>query len=567
MPFARMSAARRFGSLLVLFLLPLGLSASGPVGAFAGEGLFNKLAKVLVSAGTDPNAIEMARYTIRRPSEGTSVLAHAAEQDYPFFALVGAAKAGRGKALPGGQVFDQAACMTPVTAIDSVFGKADAMIDNAQGKQKTSSIVSAAKAIVGNQAKLATDQGKQEAMAELEANIPYFAELGTICSFAFETQFTQERNLQNQASASVRSIRAAFFALSNGDVVTGVSEMMKLGASADAACSLIDSSVGGGLIGRTPGLGSLAKGACSGFAGAVIDGASGLVKGGVGLVEDGVSYAWDKGKEGVCLVYSLFGSGCSKAAPPDPVLAAQWMAKKWCAPYGGVSQQSIVPGENRFRCTDGSQCRVRAGKPSQCELHADRLAWDAQQQELIQADFDAKLIPWGKVFAARWQAQCPLGNDQCRNLIAGFWITAQNAVLKDHKAMPGSSYAFVTALPFLDAENKARDLVDNERFRLLPPVWKARFDAGWSRRCVDAQCRDMALQVSDAIVGAVGYLHKTKPTMSYSATSSLFADASGAMEQEYLKALQRVGKAGPGPIAPPSGIKPGTIRTGPIPRP
>lgn len=567
MSLSRWRKSRLFPLAAALAVLPLSLTASAPAEAFPGENLFNKLTGVLVKVGVNPDAIEMTRYTLKEPTKASSVFGHAAAQDYPFFALVGAVKAAKNRNFPGIGKFDQAACNTPITAIDVVFGKADAYVDNAKGKQDTNAVVGAAKQYAADYAKATTAQAKQELKDELAANIPYFGEIETICSFAFQTNFAIETAAINQIKATVTSIRRTYSALGDGDFVTAASEMFKLGAGKEVTCAFIDSAVGGGIVGRTPVLGTLAKNACAGFVGSVIDGFTGMVKGGVGIVEAGVSAVWSAGKDGVCEVYSWFGSGCSKPIKLSTDQQNQINAGKWCAPYGGLKGGLFNGSEWSFTCNDNSMCRSRPGLAPVCQVEADRQAWLAQQRELIDMEFKAKLPAWQKNFLATWQAQCPLNDNQCKNLVGGINLATGSEIQAHHKQNPNATYGLVTGLRFINAEAKAREVIENEKFRLLPPVWKKKWDASWTKKCPDAQCREMALMVSDAMVQVVVAQKKQKPNLPYTATSPFYANAATSMGQEYVKALARVGKAGVGksaaPTAPPTA--PGVIRIKPMP--
>ncbi len=568
MRLARPRFSRPFSLIAAVLLLPLALTASVPAEAFPGESLFNKLATVLIKVGVSPDVIELTRYTLKEPSHSASVFGHAAAQDYPFFALIGAVKAAKGKNFAGIGVFDKAACNSPITTIDVVFGKADAYVDNAQGKQQTGVVVGAAKQYAADYAKAGTAQAKQEAKDQLAENIPYFGEIATICSFAFDTNFAIEAAAINQAKAVVNSVRKIHGALKDGDYSLAASEMFKLGADKQATCGFIDAAVAGGVVGRTPVLGSLARGACEGFTGVVIDGISGIVKGGVGVVESGVSYAWNAGKEGVCEVYSWFGSGCAKAPKLDVNSRNLIGAKQWCAPYGGFKAGIFNGAEVSFNCNDGSACRAKGGGPLRCKVEAEFQAWQAQQRQLIQAEFDARLMPWQKEFTARWQVLCPLGNKQCRNLVAGIQASTTNKILTEHKAAPNATYAMVTGLRYIAADAEAAKLIEDEKYRLLPGDWKAKWDADWSKKCPDAECRDMALALSDTIVQAVAGQKKSKPNQPYSAMSPMFAGAATAMGQEYLKALKRTGKAAPTTLKPlPAPTAPPVIKLRPVPAP
>lgn len=567
MSLSRWRKSRLFPLVAALAVLPLSLTASAPAEAFPGENLFNKLADVLVKVGVNPDAIVMTRYTLQEPAKASSVFSHAAAQDYPFFALVGAVKAARDKTFPGIGKFDQKACNSPITAIDVVFGKADAYVDNAKGKQDTNQVVGAAKQYAADYAKATTAQAKEQAKDELAANIPYFGEIETICSFAFQTNFAIETAAINQLKSTVGAIQRTYQALGDGDFVVAAAEMFKLGANKQVTCAFIDSAVGGGIVGRTPVLGTLAKNACAGFVGTVIDGFGGIVKGGVGVVESGLNWGWSAGKAGVCEVYSWFGSGCSKPIKLSTDQQNLVNAGKWCAPYGGLKDGLFNGNDWSFTCNDNSMCRSRPGLASVCQVEADRQAWAAQQRQLIDLEFKAKLPVWQKSFAAKWQKECPLNNNQCRNQIAGIQIQTTNEIEAARKSKPNDTYAAITVYRHFAADNKARDLIEAEKFRVLPGAWKAQWDAGWTKKCPDAQCRDMALMMSDTIVKTVAGQKKLKPNQPYSAMSPLYAGAATSMGQEYVKALARTGKAGPGPIkVQPAAPPPGVIRLKPLPQ-
>lgn len=565
MSLSRLRKSRLFTLLAAMAIVPFTFTASAPAEAFPGENLFNKLAEVLVKVGVNPDTIEMTRYTLNEPTKASTVFGHAAAQDYPFFALVGAVKAAKNRNFPGIGKFDQKACNTPITAIDTVFGQADSYIDNAKGKQDTNVVIGAAKQYAADYAKATTAEAKESLKQELAANIPYFGEIETICSFAFQTNFAMETAAINQIKATVTSIRRTYSALSDGDVVTAAAELFKLGAGKQVTCAFIDASVGGGVIGRTPMLGTLAKGACEGFVGTVIDGFTGMIKGGVGVVEAGVSAVWGAGKDGVCEVYSWFGSGCSKPIKLSTDQQNQINAGKWCEPYGGLKAGLFNGSKWSFTCNDNSACRSRPGLAPVCQVEADRQAWLAQQRGLIDMEFKAKLPAWQKGFTATWQAECPLGDSQCKNQIAGIQVETTNAIQAQRKQEPNASYALVTGLRYINADAKARDLIEKEKFRVLPPAWKAKWDAGWTKKCPDAKCREMALMISDTMVKTAAGQKQMKPNMPYSAMSPLYAGAATSMGQEYVKALGRVGKAGPGTIAPTAPpTAPGVIRLRPM---
>jgi hypothetical protein len=557
---------RHFGKTLILLMVGIALVTPRPdERALAAGALFNKIASVLSQVGVDPDTIEMARYAIDRPAYAGSVFSHAATQDYPFFALVGAVKLARGQNIPG---FTQAKCELPMTVIDLVFGKADTMIDDAKGKQDTNTVVNGAKAYAADWAKAQTAQGKQAAIDQLSENIPYFGEIKTICSFAFETNFKAERNLQLVVKSTVGDIRKAYMAFKDGDYVTGVSTLLTLGVSGEAACSFVDTAVDSSLIGKTPVLGDLAKGLCSGFVGKIIDGAKGLIKGGVGLVESGVSTAWDLGKEGACAVYSLIGSGCSSAPPPpDAGTLAVNGAKNWCAPYGGLKAMQINSGgvggmrrdpvqsggptaqsvndvkDYAFNCNDGSMCRKRPGGVVQCATATEMAQAKEQRRQLLQQELASKLVPWRKAFSSEWQPQCQKGDTVCLNHVGGLTFVADSEVRANAASPNASTYMMASYLPFQKAAQSAQVEINESRFRTLPGVWSSNLDSYWKARCQDQYCRTMIDEVKTAITSSVALKHKNAPAQPYSAMSPLFAAGDKAARDFVAESEKKAGDA------------------------
>lgn len=519
--------------------------------------LWNKLYGVLKNA-LPGDVLEMARFTIDHPAEAASVYSHAVAQDYPFFGLIGAAKVMKNQKLPGVGIFTYDKCVFPVAVIDTVFAKADQQVDNAAGKAKTKGTADSAKQYAIDYAKAQTQAAKDEVNAQLAENIPYFGEIKTICLFAFETDLQIEKDLKKVTAKTVSDIKRAYDAFASGDVVSGVSTLMTLGLDASIACSFVDQAVGGGIIGRTPGLGTLATAACKGFVGAIIDGVRGIIVGGLGVAEKGVTIVYEAGKAAACAVYSLLGGGCS-SSPPPPDYGTQMIngAKAWCAPYGGMkafAEQSPagpngIHGPSRtgpaapggptavqmtegagyiFTCNDGlSACRVENGV-KKCVTGPEVLARRQQQAALIQQDFDTRLPAWGAAFVARWQASCP--NGTCRTAIGIHRLNTELLAKKKHEADPLMTYSMATIFLFQDAERLAANTVEEWRFKAGPDQWAAKFDAYWTAVCPDTKCVTAVRLFKTGTVLAVKQAHEKNPAASYAALSTpLYADAvSGA---------------------------------------
>lgn len=509
--------------------------------------LWNKLYGVLKNA-LPGDVLEMARFTIDHPAEAASVYSHAVAQDYPFFGLIGAAKVMKNQNLPGIGKFTYDKCVFPVAVIDTVFAKADQQVDNAAGKAKTKGTADAAKQYAADYAKAQSQAAKDEANAQLTQNIPYFGEIRTICLFAFETDLQIEKDLKKVVSKTVGDVKKAYDAFASGDVVSGVATLMTLGLDASIACSFVDQAVGGGIIGRTPGLGALATAACKGFVGAIIDGVRGIIVGGLGIAEKGVTVVYEAGKAAACAVYSLLGGGCS-SSPPPPDYGTQMIngAKAWCAPYGGMkafSEQSPagpngIHGPSRtgpaapggptevqmtegagyiFTCNDGlSACRVENGV-KKCVTGPEVLARRQQQAALIDQDFQTRLPAWGAAFLASWQAMCP--NGSCKTAVALHKLNAELAAKQQHAADPQKPYLFITWQLFREANRLAAATVEEWRFKAGPDQWAAKFDAWWTAACPDTKCVTVIRIHKLNAVLAVKQAHEKDPAASYAALST-----------------------------------------------
>ncbi len=534
---------------------PVSETASArPAGAF-----FEKLATLLDKAGVDRDSIEMARYSVNETSHAGVVFSHAAAQDYPFFALVGAVKASKDKDLPGIGVFTQSKCESPVTAIDVVFGTADQHIDNAKGKADTKTLIGGAKAIAADYAKQTTAEAKAEAQSQLAESIPYFGEIKTICSFGFETNFAMDRNFQQAASKTSGDILLVYRSFRDGEYATGISTLGTLGISGEMACGLVDTLVDESLIGRTPLLGDLAKGACSGFVGKVLDGAVGIVKGGVGLVEAGVSYIWEGGKAGACKIYSLVGSGCSKASPPDPLTLAVGGAQNWCAARGGLGEGNFPNASNfGFNCNDGSVCRRKNGGATMCVTAEEKAANAAQRRALLDADLavaGSKLAQWQSQFVGMWQPMCVNGDNGCRNAITNASGGVRGQALTAAKGGDSvASYFTVTNAAKTKAEAAALAAIEESRFRRNPAKWAAGVDKIAATKCLDAQCKAELETLKATIVQTIAGQHKMKPKALYTTMTPILVSGNRAVRDYVTMSLSRAGKQ---PVGA-SPIKPGT---------
>ncbi|UUZ50830.1 hypothetical protein LP420_14940 [Massilia sp. B-10] len=171
--------------------------------------------------------------------------------------MVGAAKVGR-----RANILSYEQCRSPITVVDSVFAKADQTISDQQGKASTNAAMKTASDIAASYAHAQSDAAKQQLIEQLSDSVPYFGDIPTICLFAFETDFRAEKDIQAVASQVAHDVVNVYEALKSGDVITATEALLSLGAGKTVICKMVDDAVGGGIIGRTPLLGDLAKGAC-----------------------------------------------------------------------------------------------------------------------------------------------------------------------------------------------------------------------------------------------------------------------------------------------------------------
>lgn len=524
---ARGSRGRSWIAGVLMLSMLLGISIAVPMRparAAWSDSLFSRLRPVLAAAGVSGDHIEMARFTIAYPSDAAVVYNHAVQQDYPFFALVAAAKAAKNKTVPKLGVFTLQKCMFPITAVDEVFAKGKITSKNGSDLSAT------ARSIAADYANAQTEQAKQLANAQLTDSIPYFGEISTICTFAFETDLPIEQNIGALASDQVGKIKRVYDAMSSGDVVSGVSELMSLGVGAGTACKLVDSAVAGGVISRTPVLGDLAMGACSGFLGVVIDGINKFIKGGIGLAEDAWSAAAGGAKALGCAVYSVLGGECSSAPPPPSFTdLVQINAKKWCEPYGGMKSlsakgESEADGDFAFQCSDGSECRKRPGAAAACITTAERESRHTRRVAFAEAEFATKLPAWEAAFEARWTKTCL--TSKCVTAVKIVRLGTSLRAKQMHAKDPARTFGQVTYPLFTVADAEAARAVNNRLFEDGPGQWRTSFDSYFSDRCQDDQCRGGLMFVTTGTLLLVKQARAKDPKAVYAeATAPIYANA------------------------------------------
>lgn len=495
-----------------LSLALLSLSITAPAHAAVNEALFGKIRSAGTTVGIPADVFELAKFTLNYPEDSAIVFARAAAEDYPFFGLVGAAKAFKGRNIPGVGVFDKNACRTPIRFVNGVFDQSASKLS--QGQAQTNTVTGQAKTYAASYAQAGNEQARQQAINQLNQNVPYFADIGTICNFAFETNLQAEKDIQKIVSNTARKISSAYNNFSDGDVVDGVADLISAGFSASVACDFVDSAVASSIIGKTPLLGDLAKGACKGFVGKVIDGVAGVVK-------DGAQIAYNAGKDVVCAVYSLFGDGCSSSPPPPTAMSE---AGAYCSARGGAeSLLSRTGGPNDYsvRCNDGSMCRVQPGRKA-CVTAAELVARRQQTIAQNEADFQTNLPKWSSDFTGRWLDKCE--DENCR---IGMRLVRTNATLgaqQKHTAHPEDPFVFLYSSHFWPADKQAAVLVNESIARSAElnknitanaaPAWVILINGVWGPQCADSPCRTEIDSLARAMTQRAATLQAQQPESS-----------------------------------------------------
>jgi hypothetical protein len=464
------------------------LSAAPAQASFADK-VFDFLQSKGTIVGINPDQVEAARYMVRHPERGSEVLTHAVEQDYPYFALVGAVKAAKNKNFPKIGKFTEDKCVMPLTAIDIVFGKADGLIDDAAGKKKTNDVADYAKGYATNYAKQVTAEAKEQVLKEIADNVPYFRDIPTICNFGFETNFKIERNIQTIISQTVRDLKDGYNAFKKGDIGYGAEKLVVAGVKPETVCTLIDDGLSGGLIGKTPVIGDLAKGMCKSFAGKIIKGIASVA----GKVAD---KAKEYGEDAICAVETLWG-GCDDATPAPPSGISE--AGKFCAPYGGVKSalsKTNQPNDYSVICNDGSMCNVKPNQKPRCASAVQIAAHKAGQIAKADADYKSGIESWSKKVDGTWLDQCL--DNTCRGGVKMIKLNTTLALKQDHAKSPDTPWSFAT-VRLTAAEAQMQTAVDESKQRSADTNknitknasegWELIMVAKWSKECLDDLCK------------------------------------------------------------------------------
>ncbi len=520
----------------------------------AQAGVADKLWDTVKSelAGQIPHdQMEMANYAIAEPFNGATVFARAAAQDYPFFALVGAVKAAKGKSFPKIGVFTEEKCKAPLTFLDTVADKAAGTISDAGGKANTNAMLSQAKQQV---AQAATDQAKQQVVEQLTANIPYFGDLPVICNFAFNTNFQAETDIQSVAGGTAKTVYNAYLDFQGGDVSGGVALLVGLGINASIACDIVDQAVSGGLIGKTPVLGTLANGVCKGFVGKVFNGVGGLVEGAAGATYGALKSALNTGEKVAgavgCAIESIFTSGCGDDdPPPPPEPTAEEQAAAAHAKVLADDQAYYVTNLPLLTAHINNAWLVRChSDPCSAKVVSIRQNAVAQAQqasvtdtgnlpaqmlqifaaanaeaELTVVDFSVEdgMTPVLAKFDAAWPGQCD--DDICRTGVRFVRLNLILAIEQTHAAYPKLPFGLMFT-PIQLADSQASDLVDQSKARTAAyakmttiqtaNAWQALLTAFWGKKCSDALCVQQVAATATAMRWETYALQANQPDAS-----------------------------------------------------
>jgi hypothetical protein len=251
---ARAACVRR-AALATLGLL---LAGAAPAQADIGAQFFSILKKY----HPEPDQVEFARYYVYEPAHAEVIYEKVAGQEYPFIAILAAAKAAKNqKILPGGRRFEYGTCMIPIDTFNAIFAKSGEYVEKYGQEEHV-------KGYLHEQ----NEQGKQAASDKIAEYVPYWKDIPHICHFTFFTEFEKEAEIKRNLGEGFRTIKAAFADVSSGDLAGAIDKLSSTGIAGPLACEFADQVAYGGAVGKVPVLGKAARGVCASFAGSVIKG-------------------------------------------------------------------------------------------------------------------------------------------------------------------------------------------------------------------------------------------------------------------------------------------------------
>jgi hypothetical protein len=377
-----MSDNTRKISSIVLIAVILMLAPVGEARADVVDTLF----ELLKQYHPDKDGVEFARYYYKNPKHGDVIYTKIAAQEYPFIAVLVAAKAAKNqKILPGGQAFGYAQCMTPITMFDAVFSKSGDYIQKYGQEEHIKGYMEAE-----------NEEAKQKASEKLAEYVPYWKEIPDICHFTFNSNFQDEKHLRETLAGSWKLIRGAGEDFGHGNVASGVTKLLKTGVTGETACMIADNAWGG-VVGRVPVLGPLAKSACASFAGALIKGIGTVVGAVVNAVGEFVGDAACTAGIGSCTgnksidgIYNPNFQMMVMNYSFSPAADADAWATNWFAKVMGPKCHNQT-GESGSKCADAFNQMVGSARAQASNLGAE--ASDAYYNIYEPAISEAAIMP------------------------------------------------------------------------------------------------------------------------------------------------------------------------------
>jgi hypothetical protein len=463
-----------------LAMVAFGLLAPGAALAGSPGPLADKFFEAVKSVAPDPDEVELARYYVYEPAHAEPVYSKASGQDYVFIAILVAGKAAKNEKFPHIGVFDYNACMLPINAFDAVFSKAGEFIEK-YGKEDH------VKAYLHAENK----EAKDKASAELAEYVPYWEDIPHICHFTFFTTLQRDKELKNTFSDRVGTMKKAYNDFADGNIVGGVDKLISVGVNGKVACTLADDIIGGGLIGKTPVLGNIAKEACAGFAGKVI-----------GTVTDVAGYVPGQVFKGINNLGDTL-AGQTKHMPVEQYYKLYWeprVPEAVAAGKGGTWTPFVTGIWNTCRHYFDTHTMSADSARETCDYQRDKLFTPAvnayAKTEENRADIAKKLPVWGKEFVDKWHPQCADG--RCGDTILALKKSAlgEGENLKQSHAADGWIYV-ANALESYNqsaaaevAASKTRFTGTNQKITAQAAQgWVELFIGAWTPRCAEDSCR------------------------------------------------------------------------------
>jgi hypothetical protein len=452
-----------------------------PVAAIAGSPgpLADKFFDAVKSVAPDPDEVELARYYVYEPAHAEPVYSKASGQDYVFIGILVGAKAARNQKFPGVGVFDYDACMIPINTFNAVFAKSGDFI-NKYGQEDH----------IKAYAHAENKEAKDKASSELAEYVPYWEDIPHICHFTFFTSLQREKDMKNTFSDRIKTMKKSYEDFADGNIVGGVDKLIAVGVNGKVACTLADDVIGGGLIGKTPVLGNIAKEACAGFAGKVIGTAVDIANYVPGQVITGVSNLGDE------------LAGQTKHMPTD-----QYYQQYWAPRVAEGVAQGKAGNWTPFIKSIWNPCvsyfdkhtMSAANARKTCDYHRDALFAPAvqalQKAQDNQVVIDKNLPIWVKEFGQKWYPLCV--DSPCEHAIQALMKSAQGEGQNLRESHAADGWIYIanalgsysqSAASEIEA-SKGRSAAVNTKITAQASLgWADLYVGAWKGKCSDDLC-------------------------------------------------------------------------------